>query len=139
MADEKAQISPYVQNIRDWKIREIISGYFDALLIFKNYKRSKSKVANIPFSSLRKICDTLWDVKENFHLIFKRVLNPKKKIFEQCDKLTPNDLEIELMNKYLCCSNKLLQGMWLGRQGKRFVQTNAKVYAKTQRSNSNNY
>lgn len=119
MADEKAQISPYVQNIRDWKIREIISGYFDALLIFKNYKRSKSKVANIPFSSLRKICDTLWDVKENFHLIFKRVLNPKKKIFEQCDKLTPNDLEIELMNNIGILFHRVL----IAREFKYFIDS----------------
>ncbi|OQX83280.1 hypothetical protein B6D60_10715, partial [candidate division KSB1 bacterium 4484_87] len=61
-----------------------------------NYDEEKGKFPT--FSTLRKICDLLYDTKENFHLLFKRVLNPKKKIFEQSDKLTPDEMELMLMN-----------------------------------------
>jgi len=98
MAEENISVSPYVKNIKDWKIREILSGYFDAILTFRKHHRSRRKKEKITFSTLRKICDILYDAKESFHLLFRRIMNPKKKIFEQSNKLTPNDLEIQLMN-----------------------------------------
>ncbi len=98
MGDVNEQVSPYIKNIRNWKIREIINGYFDALLLFKKFYRPPGKIEKMTYSTLRKICDILYEAKENFHLIFKRVLNPKKKFFEQANKFTPNDLEINFMN-----------------------------------------
>lgn len=98
MANAKDPVSPYIGNIRNWKIREIISGYFEALIHYKEFYRPFGKIDKMPFSTLRKICDILYDAKENFHLIFKRVMNPKKKIFEQASKFVPSELEISFMN-----------------------------------------
>jgi hypothetical protein len=93
-----SHINSYILGIKDWKIQEIISSYIDALLIFSNYSKSNRSRQQITFSNLRKICDILYDTKENFHLIYKRVLNPKKQIFEPVDKITPNEREINFMN-----------------------------------------
>lgn len=90
--------SSYILRIKDWKIQEVISGYLNALLIYKNSNKSDQIPTNISFSNLRKMCDILYDAKENFHLIFKRVLNPKKQIFEQSNKLMPSKNEIEFIN-----------------------------------------
>jgi len=93
-----SNISSYISGIKDWKIQEIISGYINALLIFSKYSKSDRSRQQITFSNLRKICDILYETKENFHLIYKRVLNPKKQIFETADKITPNEREINFMN-----------------------------------------
>jgi len=98
MAPSKNEVSPYIQNIKDWQIRDIISRYLEALITFKEFNHSFHKGEIMSFSNLRKIHDILWDVKEKFHLIYKRVLNPKKRIFEQANKLTPTESEIKFMN-----------------------------------------
>jgi hypothetical protein len=98
MEETKTKISPYIAGIRDRKIRYIISRYLEAFSTFKEYNKSFHEGVIMSFSSLRKVHDILWDIKENFHLIYKRVLNPKKRIFEQANKFTPNESEIKFMN-----------------------------------------
>lgn len=99
MLDEsKNKISYYIAMIKDRKIRDIIAGYLEAYVSFKNYNQLFHKGIIMSFSNLRKVHDMLWDMKENFHLIYKRVLNPKKKIFENSNKFTPTDDEIKFMN-----------------------------------------
>lgn len=98
MVAKKDEVSPYIKNIKDWQIRDIISRYLEAFITFKDFNRSFHKGEIMSFSNLRKIHDMLWDVKEKFHLIFKRVLNPKKRIFEQTNKITPSENEIDFMN-----------------------------------------
>lgn len=98
MVPSKNEVSPYIQNKKDWQIRDIISRYLDALITFKEFNQSFHKGEIMSFSNLRKIHDMLWDVKEKFHLIFKRLLNPKKRIFEQANKITPTESEIDFMN-----------------------------------------
>ncbi len=99
MLDEsKSKISPYIAMIKDRKIRDIIAGYLEAYVSFKNYNQLFHEGIIMSFSNLRKVHDMLWDMKENFHLIYKRVLNPKKKIFENSNKFTPTEDEIKFMN-----------------------------------------
>jgi len=98
MNEPKTKISPYIAGIRDRKIRQIISLYLEAFGSFKEYNKSFHEGVIMSFSNLRRVHDILWDIKENFHLIYKRILNPKKKIFEQANKFTPSDSEIKFMN-----------------------------------------
>ncbi|MBC8180467.1 hypothetical protein H8E88_05015 [candidate division KSB1 bacterium] len=93
-----SNVSSYISGIKDWKIQEIISGYINAFLIFSKCLKSNRSRQQITFSNLRKMCDILYETKENFHLIYKRVLNPQKQIFEAVDKITPNEREINFMN-----------------------------------------
>jgi len=98
MPESKLKISPYIAGIKDRKIRQIISLYLVALEMFKEYNKSFHEGVIMSFSNLRKVHDILWEMKENFHLIYNRVLNPKKKIFEQANKFIPSDSEIKFMN-----------------------------------------
>ncbi len=98
MQNNTEHISPYIKNIMDWKIREIIKGYLEAYTIFTEKYHSTSNRNKITFSDLRKICDILYDAKENYHLLFKKVLHPKKQIFETANKITPNSREIKFIN-----------------------------------------
>ena len=97
MANNNSNTSSYISGIKDWKIQEIISGYVQALLIFRNPSKSTRSQYQVTFSNLRKMSEILYDAKENFHLIFKRVLNLRKQIFEPVDKLTPNEREIKFI------------------------------------------
>lgn len=98
MEEAKTKISPYIAGIKDRKIRQIISRYLDAYGSFKDYNKSFHEGVIMSFSNLRKVQDILWDIKEDFHLIYKRILNPRKKIFEQVSKFTPSESEIKVMN-----------------------------------------
>lgn len=98
MAETKSLVGPYIAGARDRKIRYIVSRYLEAYSLFKAYNQSFHKGVIMSFSNLRKVQDILWDIKENFHLIYKRILNPKKRIFEQANKFTPNESEISFMN-----------------------------------------
>lgn len=98
MEETKPKISPYIAGIKDRKIRLIISRYLDAYGSFKEYNESFHEGVIMSFSNLKKVHDILWEIKENFHLIYKRVVNPRKKIFEHADKFTPSDSEIKFMN-----------------------------------------
>lgn len=89
-------ISPYIQSIKEWKIREMVIGLLEAKSIFD--KHNKPAAEMISFAVLRKICDFLYDIKENHHLIFKKIINPKKHLFENANKYTPNESEISFMN-----------------------------------------
>jgi len=98
MEEAKTKISPYIAGIKDRKIRHIIARYLEAYSSFKDYNKLFHEGIIMSYSNLRKVHDILWDIKENFHLIYKRVLNPRKKIFEPANKFTPSDSEINFMN-----------------------------------------
>jgi len=98
MNETKPKISPYIEGIKDRKVRQIISRYLDAFEMFKEYNKSFHEGHPMSFANLRKIQDVLWDIKEDHHLIYRRVLSPRKKIFEQANKFTPTDSEINFMN-----------------------------------------
>jgi len=98
LTDTKTKIRPYIIGTKDRKIRDIIASYLEAYSSFKDYNRLFHEGIIMSFSNLKKVHDILWNIKENFHLIYKRVLNPKKKIFEATNKFTPSDEEIKFMN-----------------------------------------
>ncbi|MCI0493503.1 hypothetical protein L0Z72_00740 [candidate division KSB1 bacterium] len=98
MKEMKTNVSPYIVSIRDRKIRNIISHYLDAYRIFIEYNQSFHNGVIMSFTDLRKLNDVLFKIKEDFHLIYKRILNPRKRIFEQANKLIPVESEITFMN-----------------------------------------
>lgn len=98
MQETKHKVSPFIAGIKDRKIRQIISKYLEAYGSFKEYNKSFHEGIMMSFGNLRKVHDMLWEMKENFHLVYNRVLNPRKKIFEQANKFTPSESEIKFMN-----------------------------------------
>ena len=95
---EKFEAKPYLHRIKHWKIRNMVMLYLEAREQFKNYRRSLKKDSNLSFEKLKNISDILFEIKEDHHLLYKRVLNPRKKKFEKAQKFTPDDVETEFMN-----------------------------------------
>lgn len=108
MEDTKMNVSPYIVSIRDRKIRNIISRYLEAYMMFLEYNQSFHKGVIMSFTNLRKLNDVLFHIKEDFHLVYKRVLNPRKKIFEQANKFSPAGSEINFMNNVGLLFHKVL-------------------------------
>ncbi|MBN2013344.1 hypothetical protein JW960_28695 [candidate division KSB1 bacterium] len=91
-------ITPYIERIRDWKIREMVAGFILAKSTFEKHSKRKDGEIHISFGTLRLLCDILFHAKEHHHQIFKRIVNAKKKQFEDCNKYTPDSSEINFMN-----------------------------------------
>ena len=108
MEETKTNVSPYIASIRDRKIRNIVSRYLEAYTMFIEYNQSFHEGVILSFTDLRKLNDVLFHAKEDFHLIYKRVLNPRKKIFEQANKYTPEESEINFMNNVGLLFHKVL-------------------------------
>jgi hypothetical protein len=62
----------YLTAIKDWKIRNMIAGYIEARMLFKSFRLDAKSKRIIPSEELHKICDILFEVKQQFHLLFKR-------------------------------------------------------------------
>ncbi len=94
--DEK--LSPFVAYNRRWLMKKIISDYFRAKNMFADMDRESKAGRLMPFENLKKMTDILFDVKENLHLLFKKLIDPRTLQFEDTEKMTPNRLEIEFIN-----------------------------------------
>jgi len=88
----------YIQNIKNWKIRDMVVKYLEAKATFETYNKPFSSGTIISFGTLKKICDALYEIKEDLHQIYKKIINPKKRTFEAADKFTPNEGEINFIN-----------------------------------------
>ena len=90
--------SPYIQSIKNWEIREMVVQFLEAKEMFEKNNKPGKESEYIAFKKLREICDILFEIKEKHHLIFKQIINPKKRKFENVNKFTPNEGEINFMN-----------------------------------------
>jgi len=92
------KVSPFVKSIKPWIQRKVLSDYLRAKNMFATLDRNKSEKPEVEFNDLMKLSDLLFQIKENLHLVFKRVLDPKNRVFEEAEKYTPNENETEFIN-----------------------------------------
>lgn len=92
------KISPFVQANKPWIIRKSLADYLRAKNMFSNMDRLAASDQLMTFEDLKKLSDTLFTIKENFHLIFKRLVDPQKNRFEVADKYTPTQDELAFIN-----------------------------------------
>ena len=90
--------SPFVKSIRPWIIRKAVSDYCRAFNMITNMDREKQANHLVLFENVKKLTDCLWDIKGGLYLIFKRVSNTSKEIFDDGTKFMPDQYEIEFMN-----------------------------------------
>lgn len=102
------KVSSYVEKIKDWKMRDIIENYINAMGAYRVVRNEFQNGNMISFKSLRKMSDYLWNAKEGNYLIFRRMTVPKERIFEDVPKVTPNDDEIDFMNNVGLLFHKVL-------------------------------
>ncbi len=90
--------SLYIQSIKNWEIREMAVQFLEAKEMFEKNNKPTNENEYIAFKKLREICDMLFELKEKHHLIFKQFINPKTRKFENVNKFTPNESEINFRN-----------------------------------------
>lgn len=97
----------YLSSIKDWKIRNMVAGYIEARLLFKSFRLDGLKPKRlIPFEELRRICDILYEVKENHHLLFRR---PEETNGNRVSsKFEPNAAERDFLNNVGLLFHKVL-------------------------------
>lgn len=91
-------VKPYLVRIKKWKIRNMVMLYLEAREQFKTYRRSLKSGVELSFEKLREVSAILFEIKEDHHLLYKRVIDSKQEKFEHTHKFTPNKVEIEFMN-----------------------------------------
>lgn len=90
-------VSEYLQQIKDWKIRKMVADYIEAAALFnETYSRLETPV-DFPFEMLEEICNTFYGVKEDHHLIFKRIVGRGKPNKEDAHKIKPAKPEIDFI------------------------------------------
>jgi hypothetical protein len=92
------KISPFVQTNKPWFIRKTLADYLRAKNMFFNMDRIAASGQLMTFEDLKKLSDILYTIKEDFHLIFRRLVNPQKNRFETAGKFTPNQDELDFIN-----------------------------------------
>ncbi len=128
-----ADVKPYLVRIKDWKIRNMVMLYLDARDKFKNYHKLLRVDKNLSFERMREICDVLFEVKEDHHLLYKRLLDPKKNKFEAERKFMPDEVELRFMNNVGLLFHKMLVARELKYLLEHYVEQN-QTYTKNKES-----
>ncbi|MFQ5705879.1 MAG: hypothetical protein ACE5HO_00395 [bacterium] len=105
---DSVRVKPYILKIKNWKIRNMIMLYLDAREKFLAYRKMIRSGAFLSFERIEEICDILFEIKEDHHLLFKRLVDPKKKKFEKDHKIMPGEVETEFMNNVGLLFHKMM-------------------------------
>ncbi len=92
------KISPFVQANKPWIIRKVLADYLRAKNMFSNIDRESNHGRTVNFDGLKKLSELLFAIKEDLHLIFRRIVDPLTGQFEKAQKYTPNRDETEFVN-----------------------------------------
>ena len=101
-------ISPFVKSHKPWIIRKTIADYLRAKNMFGNLDMETSSDQAASFAKLKKLSDLLFTIKEDLHLVFKRVIDPQNSMYEKSDKYEPNKDETELINNIGLLFHKIM-------------------------------
>ncbi len=91
-------VKPYLHRVKNWKVRNMVMLYLQARDLFRKYNHLFRRGKFISFGGMRELCDMLYQIKEDHHLLYKRLLDPKKNKFEKSKKFLPDDIEMDFMN-----------------------------------------
>lgn len=90
-------VSDYLLGIKDWMVRKMAANYIIACENFKTtFAKAKPKI-DFSFQKLDEICDILFEIKEDHHVVFKRVVGPEKVKGEDKHKIDPAQQEINFI------------------------------------------
>ncbi len=115
-------VKPYLQRIKDWKIRNMVMLYLEAREQFLACRKELRKGLSISFNKMLEICDILYEVKEDHHLIFKKLQDPKRNKFEPAQKFMPCKWETEFMNNIGLLFHKVMVARELKYQLENYVE-----------------
>ena len=90
--------SPYVEKSKSWIIKNVLSNYFKACNLNADIYREHHSKTDVQFDKMRQLSDVLFAAKEDLYLVYKRLIDPKRNVFERAEKVTPNEVEIRFIN-----------------------------------------
>ena len=98
------QVKPYFKRIKNWKVQNMVMGYLEARDRFKHPKEQRiegsplQESTRISFEEMCEISNILYDLKENQHLIYRRLVDPQKEIFDDSHKFHPDQTTTDFLN-----------------------------------------
>jgi len=101
-------VKPYLISIKNWKIKNIVRRYLEARDIFKSNSGFLNLTSSVSFKQMRELSEVLYQIKEDYHLLYKRVIDPQKNKFENTDKFIPDECEQALINNIGLLFHKVL-------------------------------
>ncbi len=122
MSNTNDNVKPYLRRIKNWKIRNMVLLYLEAREKFLTYRELLEEGVFISFERMWELCDMLYEVKEDHHLLYKRLLDPGKKKFETALKFMPNEIELQFMNNVGLLFHKLMVARELRYQTEHYVE-----------------
>ncbi|MBN1465037.1 hypothetical protein JXA02_04700 [candidate division KSB1 bacterium] len=91
------KISNYVKAHKSWAVKNVLFNYFAAITLNADIHQRYNGKLDVSFENFRDLSDILFKAKEELHLIYKRLHDPRRNYFEQADKYTPNDDEMNFI------------------------------------------
>lgn len=91
-------VSDYLEKRKSWIIKNVLSNYFKACNLYANIYREYASGKDVSFERLKQLTEILFAIKEELHLVYKRLKNPRKNIYESSGKYTPNESEMNFIN-----------------------------------------
>lgn len=92
------KISTYVKNCKPWFIKNALTQYLNAVNLNADIYQEYHTDGEVKFDKLKELSAILFRAKENLHLVYRRLLDPKNNIFEDAYKYTPNEVEMDFIN-----------------------------------------
>lgn len=91
-------VKPYLRRVKNWKVRNMVVLYLQARDLFLKCNQLFRRGKFLSFDEMKELCDMLYQVKEDHHLLYKRLLDPRKNRFEKSKKFLPDEVEMGFMN-----------------------------------------
>ncbi len=105
---ERNLVSEYLWKVRDWKIRLMVENYLEASEHFRTHYAASRPLSKFPFKEIGHICNILYNLKEDHHLIFRRVIGHENIKQQDRHKIEPNNREVEFIANVGMLFHKIL-------------------------------
>lgn len=86
-------VCPYVQRSKSWLIKSVLTHYIKAAQLNREIFEKDRTGQDVTFARLKELSELLYRAKEDLHLIYKRLQDPRRKLFENVAKCQPNEGE----------------------------------------------
>ncbi len=90
---EKEKVCPYVAKSKSWLIKNVLSHFLAAAQLNEEIYRDHVGGRKLDFDRIKRLSELLFRAKEDLHLIFKRLRDPRRRIFEEVPKCRPDAAE----------------------------------------------
>jgi len=91
-------VTSFVKKCKSWTIKNVMANYLKAINMYSDILHQYHSGKDIKFSILKQLSEILFSAKEDLHLIYRRLSDPRHNIFEETEKYTPNEAEMNLIN-----------------------------------------